>query len=100
MKDPRKIIIAPILSEKSEKLKEFYNQYVFKVDKNANKIEIRNAIEKRFDVKIKSVRTMLVPRKRRVRHTRRGMVQGHTAGWKKAVVTVEEGYSINVLENV
>ncbi len=100
MKDPRKVIIAPILSEKSEKLREFYNQYVFKVDKDSNKIEIKNAIEKRFDVKIKSVRTLNMPRKSRVRHTRRGMVRGKTAAWKKAIVTVEEGYSIDVLESM
>lgn len=100
MKDPKKIIIAPILSEKSEKLKDFYNQYVFKVDRKSNKIEIRNAIEKRFDVKVKSIRTLNMPRKSRVRHTRRGLVRGHTTGWKKAIVTVEEGYNIDVLENV
>ena len=100
MRDIKKIIIAPILSEKSEKLKDFYNQYVFKVDPKSNKIDIRKAIELKFDVKVKSIRTLNMPRKSRTRHTKRGMVKGKTAGWKKAIITVEEGYSIDVLENV
>ncbi|GAB4174540.1 MAG: 50S ribosomal protein L23 [Calditrichia bacterium] len=100
MRDPKKVIIAPVLSEKAEKLREFYNQYVFKVEKEANKIEIKNAIEKRFDVKVRSVRTMNMPRKRRTRMTRGGVIVGKTASWKKAVVTLEEGYSIDLLGNV
>jgi large subunit ribosomal protein L23 len=99
MKDPRKVIIAPVLSEKAERLREFYNQYVFKVAKDANKIEIRHAVEKRFDVKVKSIRTLNMPRKRRVRYTRGGVIEGKTASWKKAIVTLEEGYQIDLLEN-
>lgn len=99
MKDPRKIIIAPVFSEKAEKIKDLYNQYVFKVDKNANKIEIKYAVEKRFEVKVKKVRTMNMPRKRRTRFTRGGVIEGKTASWKKAIVTLEEGYEIDLLEN-
>lgn len=62
MKSPYDIILKPIISEDSmEKMED--KKYVFKVDKNANKIEIRNAIEKIFDVKVKSVNTMNVKRK-------------------------------------
>lgn len=100
MKDPRKIIIAPILSEKAERLKEKYNQYVFRVDRNANKIEIKYAVEKRFDVKVKNVRTMIVARKTKARFTRSGYIEGKTSSWKKAIVTLADGYQIDLLENV
>ncbi|MEO0087357.1 MAG: 50S ribosomal protein L23 [candidate division WOR-3 bacterium] len=93
MFDPRKIIIRPILSEKALRLRE-YNQYVFQVAKNANKIDIKRAIEELFKVKVEKVRTMNVRGKPR----RMGFFEGRTASWKKAIVTLKEGERIEGLE--
>lgn len=100
MKDPREIIIQPLLSEKALRLKDLQNQYLFKVAPNANKIEIKYAIEKRFSVKVKSVRTENVKSKPRQRFTRGGRVQGFTSSWKKAIVTLQEGNKLDFLENL
>ena len=85
MKSPYDIILKPIISEDSmEKMED--KKYVFKVDKNANKIEIRNAIEKIFDVKVKSVNTMNVKGKVK----RMGAHSGKGSDWEKAIVAVTE----------
>lgn len=85
MKSPYDIILKPIISEDSmEKMEE--KKYVFKVDKNANKIEIRSAIEKIFDVKVKSVNTMNVKGKVK----RMGAHSGKRSDWKKAIVALTE----------
>ncbi len=100
MKDPRDVILEPVLTEKALRLREEANQYVFKVAKNANKIEIKYALEKRFNVKVKSVRVMNVKGKPRQRFTRAGLVVGKTASWKKAIVTLEEGSQFDFFENI
>ena len=82
-----KILLAPHLSEKSMFVKETDNVYVFRVRPDANKIEIKTAIEKLFEVKVNDVKTSNVkPRKRRV-----GRTMGRKSAWKKAYVTVEPG---------
>lgn len=86
MKNSYDIIIRPILTEKLTNLKQ-RNQYAFQVDLRANKIEIKEAVENKFDVTVTSVRTMIMPGKLR----RLGRYEGKTAKWKKAVVTLKEG---------
>jgi len=82
-----KVLLAPHLSEKSMFVKENDNVYVFRVRPDANKIEIKTAIEKLFEVKVDNVHTSNVkPRKRRV-----GRTMGKKAAWKKAYVTVQPG---------
>lgn len=93
MFDPRKIIIKPILSEKALRLRE-YNQYIFQVAKDANKIDIKRAIEELFKVKVEKVRTINVRGKPR----RMGIFEGRTSSWKKAIVTLKEGERIEGLE--
>jgi large subunit ribosomal protein L23 len=93
MFDPRKIIIRPILTEKALKLRE-YNQYVFEVKKDANKIDIKRAVEELFKVKVEKVRTINVRGKPR----RMGLFEGRTSSWKKAIVTLKEGERIEGLE--
>jgi large subunit ribosomal protein L23 len=100
MRDPRGIILEPILTEKALRLKDELNQYIFKVKENANKIEIKQALEKRFEVTVKSVRVMNVSGKLRQRFTRTGRVSGYNSGFKKAVVTLEEGSKLDFLENL
>ena len=88
----RQIILAPVLTEKSTRLSEEGRHYSFRVAKDANKIEIRRAIEERYpDVDVKEVRTMVVRGKRRRQFTKRGLVQGRQGAWKKAVVTLNAG---------
>ena len=86
------IILAPVLTEKSTRLADEGRHYSFRVAKDANKLEIRKAIEDRYpDVQVKEVRTMVVRGKRRRQFTKRGLVQGRQAAWKKAVVTLAAG---------
>jgi len=83
------IILAPVITEKSEKLK-LNNVYVFKVNKKANKTQIKNEIEKRFKVKVVSVNTLNAVQKRR----RVGRYTGLTTAYKKAYVKLADGSSI------
>lgn len=84
--NPYKVIIEPVLTEKSVNQKE-ENKYFFKVNSEANKIEIKQAVEELFKVKVKSVRIInMKPKKVRV-----GRFEGYRSGWKKAIVTLKEG---------
>ena len=94
------IIIEPVLTEKSTRLTEEGGHYTFKVAKTANKIEIRKAFEARYpDVVVDEIRTMVVRGKRKRQFTKRGLVRGRQAAWKKAVVTLRSG-SIDLYEAV
>ncbi len=84
----------PLVTEKVTKLQEELNQYVFQVSKQANKIEIKRAVEMRFDVKVAKVRTMNV----RGKLKRLGRFTGRQPSWKKAIVTLEKGESIDLFE--
>lgn len=87
----REIIIRPIITERSFDMQE-YNRYTFEVAKNANKIEVAKAIEQLFDVKVVKVNTLMVkPKPKRVRYQ-----LGYTRTWKKAVVTLKEGDTIEL----
>ena len=84
------VILAPVITEKSESLKRDNNVYVFKVNSKANKTQIKNEIEKKFKVKVVSVNTLnAVQKKRRV-----GRYTGLTTAYKKAYVKLAEGSSI------
>jgi large subunit ribosomal protein L23 len=85
------VIIAPLITEKATAASE-KNQVVFEVAKTATKPQIKEAIEKLFDVKVKRVNTLNTKRKTRVFRGRRGVV----GNFKKAIVTLEEGHSIDV----
>jgi large subunit ribosomal protein L23 len=90
------VLVHPILSEKSVELKDERNQYSFRVNVDANKIEIRKAIEKRFGVTVNSVRTINVGGKIK----RMGTHAGRRADWKKAVVTLKPGDKIELVEGL
>lgn len=90
MSNYRDIIKAPIISEKSTTLRDTENKYVFSVDVRANKVQIKQAVEKIFNVKVESVNTVNVkPKKKRV-----GRFYGKTNRVKKAIVKLSEGNSI------
>ena len=86
------ILIKPILTEKMTRLAAEGRHYAFQVAKTANKIEIRKAVEARYpDIEIKEVRTMVVRGKRKRQMTKKGLVKGQKASYKKAIVTLKAG---------
>jgi len=90
LKDDYMVVRAPLLSEKGSDLGETHNQYFFKVALEANKIQIKRAIERLYKVKVANVNTMRMSGKRK--QLRRKI--GRTPDWKKAVVTLKEGHTI------
>lgn len=93
------ILIQPLLTEKMTALTSA-RQFAFKVNSEANKIEIQKAVEKKFNVNVLSVRTVNVKGKTKSQMTRRGRVAGKRSDWKKAIVTLKEGQTIDFLANV
>ena len=99
MKSNYLILKRPILTEKMLKLQEAKGQYAFEVDENANKIEVKRAIQEKFDVTVENVNIIRVKGKSKRLNTRRGITTGKRPDWKKAIVTLREGDSINFFEN-
>ncbi|SNZ10930.1 large subunit ribosomal protein L23 [Persephonella hydrogeniphila] len=95
VKTPYDILIRPVLTEKAVNLNEKENKLVFEVAMDANKIEIKKAVEEIFGVKVKEVRTMIVkPKQKRVGFGK----PGYTKKWKKAIVRIESEKPINIAE--
>ncbi len=94
--DLRRILKTHIATERSTQLRERNNEYVFEVDKDSNKYQIRMAVESAFKVKVESVRTMIVAGKMR----RMGRNEGKTSTWKKAIVRLKQGDAIGIFDNV
>ncbi len=84
------------MTNQSEK----YNRYAFVVDRKVNKIQIKKAVAEMYDVTVDSVRTMICIGKKRVRGTKSGMIIGKTSTYKKAIVTLAEGDSIDFYSNI
>ncbi len=96
MKSIYEVIKKPLITEKGSNLKETQNKIVLQVSTEANKIEIKNAVEAVFKVKVEEVRTMIFKGKKK----RLGARQGVRSDWKKAVVTLQEGQTVEYLEGV
>ncbi len=90
------IIRGPLVTEKTTLQKELNNQVTFKVDKQANRVEIKDAVEKAFNTKVKQVRTVQVKGKVK----QRGRIIGKRADWKKAIITLMPGQRIDFFEGV
>ncbi len=95
----KQLRILPLYTEKIANLQDALNKYAFRVDLNANKIEIKKAIEKKFEVEVKSVRTMVVFGKKRQQMTKAGRFEGRRASWKKAIVTLKSGHKLELFGN-
>ena len=93
-RDPRNVLVKPLMTEKSMQQKEELNAISFKVSVDANKVEIRQAVEKVFNVKVATVRTASHEGKWK----RMGKFEGRRPGWKKAVVTLAPGHKIDLVE--
>jgi large subunit ribosomal protein L23 len=90
------VLIKPILTEKANGQQEKLRRYAFKVDRKANKLEIKKAIEEFYGVNIVEVNTLVVPGKNKTRYTKKGFTKGQKPSFKKALVTVAEGESIDL----
>ena len=96
MRPYSKVILRPLLTEKNAALKEVHNKVVFEVAPDANKIEIKKAVEEAFRVSVRSVNVLNV----RGKLKRLGRNTGRRRNWKKAVVTLQEGSTIEFFEGV
>ena len=96
----KEILIKPLITEKSETISEGLNQYSFVVNKKANKIEIKKAVEDLYNVEVERVNTMIMPGKVKNRTTRSGMIRGRVPAFKKAVVTVADGDEIDFFGDI
>ncbi|RMF69459.1 MAG: 50S ribosomal protein L23 [Calditrichaeota bacterium] len=99
MRVPESILIKPILTEKMLQLQEERRKYAFRVARDANKIEIKDAVQRKFNVLVEDVHTIIVKGKSKRMNTRRGLTRGRRSDWKKAIVTLGEGYSIDVFQS-
>lgn len=96
MKNYYDVLISPLLTEKGAQLKEADNKVLLKVAKNANKIEIKKAVEKIFKVKVEHVTTMNCKGKKK----RLGRFEGKRPDWKKAIVTLKKGEKLDFIEGI
>ena len=96
MREARRVVVRPLMTEKSMRLKEEHNTVTFQVVPDANKVEIRQAVEAIFNVKVSAVRTSTMEGKLK----RMGRHQGRRPSWKKAVVTLAPGHKIELVEGV
>ncbi|AOW21799.1 50S ribosomal protein L23 [Urechidicola croceus] len=94
------ILIKPIITEKMTNDSELNNRYGFVVNKNANKVEIKNAVENTYGVSVNGVRTMNYPVKRTTKFTKSGMVNGKKGAYKKAIVQLADGEIIDFYNNI
>ena len=96
----KQILIKPIITEKAENLSENMGQYTFIVNKAANKVEIKNAIEAAYSVTVDSVNTLTMPSKKKNRNTRSGILKGSISSYKKAIIKVSEGEEIDFFGDI
>lgn len=94
------ILIEPIITEKMTEKSEQLNQFGFIVDKRANKVEIKKAVEKLYNVTVENVNTMVYGGKRMSRYTKSGLIRGKKKSFKKAIITLIDGDTIDFYSNI
>lgn len=94
------VLIKPILTEKANAQQEKLRRYAFKVDRRANKLEIKKAVEDFYGVSVVDVNTSVVPGKNKARYTKAGFIQGMKSAYKKAMITVADGETIDLYSNI
>ena len=94
------IIIKPIITEKITKEGEIFNRFGFVVDKKANKVQIKKAVEATYGISVVSVNTMNYRADRTTKYTKSGLISGKTSAYKKAIVQVKEGETIDFYNNI
>ena len=94
------IIIKPVITEKMTAMGEDLNRYGFIVNRKANKLQIKKAVEDLYGVEVVTVNTMTYKGKTKSRFTKTGIISGKTASYKKAIITVAEGETIDFYSNI
>jgi large subunit ribosomal protein L23 len=94
------IIIKPIITEKITKEGEIFNRFGFVVDKKANKVQIKKAVEAAYGISVVTVNTMNYRADRTTKYTKSGLISGKTNSYKKAIVQVKEGETIDFYNNI
>ncbi len=94
------ILLSPIVTEKLTGQGEKFSRYGFIVARNANKIQIKKAVEELYGVTVETVNTMRCPGKEKIRYTKSGMIKGRTSAVKKAIVTLAKGNTIDFYSNI
>ncbi|MBL7705970.1 MAG: 50S ribosomal protein L23 [Taibaiella sp.] len=92
----QEVLVRPVITEKVNGQMEKENRYTFVVDKRSNKLEIKEAVESFYSVKVNEVNTIVVPAKNKSRFTKAGFVKGRKPSYKKAIVTLAEGETIDL----
>jgi len=95
-----RVLLKPIITEKTNSDSEVYNRYTFSVDPRANKLQIKDAVEATYGVSVKKVRTVNYGPERRARYTKTGIQYSKTNAIKKAIVDIAEGDSIDFYSNI
>jgi large subunit ribosomal protein L23 len=90
------VLVRPVLTEKVNLQMEKSGRYTFEVDKRSNKLEIKKAVEEFYGVKVTDINTVVVPGKNKTRYTKAGFLKGVKPSYKKAIVTLAEGESIDL----
>ena len=96
----KQILIKPVITEKADALSEKRGKYTFLVNKDANKIEIKKAIADLYNVEVAKVNTLIMPSKTRNRNTKKSVIKGQVSSFKKAVITLVEGETINFFGDI
>ncbi len=96
--NPAGVLMRPVITEKVNSQIEKSNRYTFVIDKRANKLEVKKAVEEFYGVKVEDVNTARVPAKNKTRMTKAGILSGRKSGYKKAIVTLAEGDSIDLFQ--
>jgi large subunit ribosomal protein L23 len=94
------VLIKPILTEKANAQQEKLRRYAFRVNRKANKLEIKKAVESFYGINVIDVNTVVVPGKNKTRATKAGFIQGRKPAYKKALVTIAEGETIDLYANI
>ena len=94
------IMIKPVVTEKATAISEKQNRYTFRVSPEANKAQIKNLVQSPYGVKVVDVNTMNYDGKKKSRYTKAGLINGKVAAFKKALVTVAEGETIDFYSNI
>jgi large subunit ribosomal protein L23 len=94
------VLVKPIVSEKANAQQEKLRRYAFRVSRKANKLEIKKAVEEFYGVTVVDVNTSVVPGKNKTRFTKAGYIKGQKQAFKKALITIAEGESIDLYSNI
>jgi large subunit ribosomal protein L23 len=94
------VLVKPIVTEKSNKLTDRSKTYAFRVDRKANKLEVKKAVQEFYGVNVVEVNTVVVPAKSKSKFTKAGFISGRKPAYKKAYVKIAEGETIDLYSNI